>query len=49
MQQLLQQWPEYEKTMSAMQLATRIDLEALRRAARVEDELRAFLASIGLL
>jgi hypothetical protein len=49
MQQLLQQWPEYEKTMSAMQLATRIDLEALRRAAKVEDELRAFFASIELL
>jgi hypothetical protein len=49
MQQLLQQWPEYEKTMSAMQLATRIDLEALRRAAKVEDGLRAFLVSIELL
>ncbi len=49
MQQLLQQWPEYQKTMSATQLATRIDLEALRRAAKVEDELRAFFASIELL
>jgi RloB-like protein len=49
MQQLLQQWPEYEKTMSALQLATRIDLEALRQAAKVEDELRAFFTSIELL
>ena len=48
MQQLRQQWPEYEKPMSAMQLATRINLEALRRAAAVEDELRALFASIEL-
>ena len=48
MRQLLQQWPEYEKTMSAMQLANRIDLEALRRAAKVEDDLSAFFASIEL-
>jgi hypothetical protein len=48
MQQLLQQWPEYEKTMSATQLANRIDLKALRRAAKVEDELRAFFDSIEL-
>jgi hypothetical protein len=49
MQQLRQQWPEYQKPMSAMQLATRINLDALRQAAKVEDELRAFLASIELL
>jgi hypothetical protein len=49
MQHLLQQWPEYEKVMSAMQLANRIDLEALRRAAKVEGELRALFASIELL
>ena len=48
MQQLRQQWPEYEKPMSAMQLATRIDLEGLRWAAAVEDELRAFFALIEL-
>jgi hypothetical protein len=48
MQQLRQQWPEYVKTMSARQLASRIDLEALRRAANVEDELRAFFDSIEL-
>jgi hypothetical protein len=48
MQQLLQQWPEYEKPMSARQLANRINLEALRQAAEVENELRAFLVSIEL-
>lgn len=48
MQQLLQQWPEYEKNMSAGQLATRIDIEALRRAMVVEDELRAFLIAIKM-
>lgn len=48
MQQLLQQWPEYEKTMSASQLAARIDLGALRRAAAVEDELRAFFDLIEI-
>lgn len=48
MRQLRQQWPQYQKPMSAVQLATRIDLEALRRAAEVENELRAFLVSIEL-
>ena len=48
MRQLLKQWPEYEKTLSAAQLATRIDLGALRRAARVESELAAFFSSIEL-
>jgi hypothetical protein len=48
MQQLLKQWPEYEKTMSANQLSNRIDFESLRRVAKVEDELRAFFASIEL-
>jgi hypothetical protein len=35
--------------MPQIQLATRIDLAALRRAAQVEKELRAFFASIELL
>ncbi|MER8437364.1 hypothetical protein NKH36_29630 [Mesorhizobium sp. M1312] len=48
MQQLLQQWPEYVKNMSASQLATRIDIEALRRAMAVENELRDFLAAIEM-
>jgi hypothetical protein len=49
MQQLQQQWPEYEKPMSATQLASRINLEGLRQAAKVEDELRALFISIELL
>lgn len=48
MRQLLQEWPEYEKTMSAMQLASRINREAMRRAAEVENELHAFFTSIEL-
>jgi RloB-like protein len=47
-QQLGRVWPEYEKPMSATQLAYRIDIEALRRAAEVEDELRDFFALIEL-
>ena len=42
LQQLQRQWPQYEKPMSAVQLANRIDLKALRRAAKVEGELSAF-------
>ena len=49
MQQLRREWPQYEKPLSAMQLATRIDLAALFRAAKEEPELRGFLASIELL
>jgi hypothetical protein len=49
LQQLLQRWPEYEKTMSATKLATRINLASLRQAATVEEDLRAFFASIELL
>jgi hypothetical protein len=48
-QQLRREWPEYEKPMSAMRLASRIDIEALRRAAEGENELRAFFALIELL
>jgi hypothetical protein len=47
-QQLRRVWPEYEKPMSAMKLASRIDIEALRRAAKVEDALRALFALIEL-
>ena len=47
-QRLQREWPEYEKPMSAMRLASRIDIEALRRAAKVEDELGALFALIEL-
>jgi RloB-like protein len=48
MHQLRQQWPQYKKPMSAMQLANRIGLEGLRQAASVENDLRVLLASIDL-
>ncbi len=48
MQALVREWPEYRKNMSAIELATRIDIEALQRAAIVEDELRAFLVAIEM-
>jgi hypothetical protein len=42
-------WPEYRKPMTKLQLAQRIDLEAVRRAAAVEPALHAFLRDITLL
>ncbi|MBU1334469.1 MAG: hypothetical protein KJ944_11705 [Alphaproteobacteria bacterium] len=47
-QQLKQRWPEYEKPMSAMALARRLDIEALRRASLAEPDLLAFLNEIGM-
>lgn len=44
---LRQRWPDYEKGMSAVDLAKRIDAAAVRRAADVEPELAAFLEAIG--
>ena len=46
---LRQVWPDYEKPMARAQLATRIDHDAIRRAADVEPDLRGFLVEIGLL
>ncbi len=48
-QMLRRPWPEYHKPMPRAQLAKRIDLDAVRQAAGVEPELRAFLVDIGLL
>jgi hypothetical protein len=45
---LKQIWPEYQKPMTRMSLARRINSEGVRRAARVEPELLAFLRNIGL-
>ena len=47
--ELLAVWPEYRKPMSRAQLAARIDLEAVARAAGVVPQLAEFLRSIGLL
>jgi hypothetical protein len=44
-----QAWPDYEKPMARAQLTTRINLDAIRRAADVEPDLHGFLVEIGLL
>ena len=46
---LQREWAEYEKGMPAQSLARRIGMADIRRACGVEDELRAFLAAIGLI
>lgn len=43
------EWPEYCKPMTRSNLARRIDLNAVLRAANVEEELAALLKCIGLL
>ena len=47
-EQLRQRWPAYEKGMAASQLASRLDLAAVRRAANVEPSLATLLQIIGL-
>jgi hypothetical protein len=47
--QLTQRWPKYEKPMTAGELAEKLDIDAVRRAATVEPELAAFLDIVGLL
>lgn len=44
-----QEWPGYEKGMSAQALARRIDLDRVRAACAVEPDLRPFLQRLGLL
>ncbi|MGE0664918.1 MAG: RloB domain-containing protein [Sphingomonadales bacterium] len=46
-QALLRDWPEYTKPMPRAQLARRLNLEAVRRAAAVEPDLAGLLAAIG--
>lgn len=46
MMELQNRWPEYEKAMPAVRLATRIDREAVLRAANVHEALRSFLEEI---
>jgi len=48
MQALRRVWPDYYKAMSASQLATRIDITAVRRAAVSDLQFAAFLDQIGL-
>jgi hypothetical protein len=42
-------WPDYRKPMTKIQLAKRVDLAAIRRAAAAESALFAFLQEITLL
>ena len=46
---LRQQWPGYDKGMSAQELARRIGLEHIRAVCTVENDLRAFLEALGLI
>ena len=46
--QLVKQWPGYTKGMSRQDIAKVLSLEAVRRAATVEQELKSFLTDIGL-
>ena len=48
MQALSRLWPEYRKGAPASELASRIDRNAIHRAAAVEPDFRAFLVRIGL-
>lgn len=48
LQALRRVWPEYRKGMPALELAMRIDLSAIKRAASVEADFRSFLRRIGL-
>lgn len=45
---LLKEWPDYNKPMTRVALAKRIDHTAVLRAAAVEPELQALLRCIGL-
>lgn len=46
---LVREWPEYEKPMTRADLARRLDLAAVLRAAAVEPDLAALLTCLGLL
>ena len=45
---LQKEWPEYAKPMTRHGLSQRLDLEAVRRAAQVEDQLARLLHTLGL-
>lgn len=49
LQQLANEWPNYAKPMTSMQLAEKIDFASVERVAKVERELAAFFIDIGLL
>jgi hypothetical protein len=45
---LVREWPGYEKPMLRAQLARRIDIDAVTRAAAVEPDLAQLLRALGL-
>ena len=45
---LVKQWPGYQKAMSRQDIAKVLSLEAVRRAAAVQQELKSFLVLVGL-
>lgn len=45
---LQREWPTYRKNCAAAELAERIDLEGVQRAAKVEEELFSLLSTLGL-
>lgn len=45
---LIKEWPDYAKGMSGVQLEHRIGLNELLAACKVESDLRAFVAKLGL-
>ena len=47
--QLVKQWPDYKKAMSRPEIAKVLNLDSVRRAAAVEQELKSFLIFIGLI
>lgn len=49
LQALRREWPDYQKPMTARDLAARIDLGCVLRAAAVEPELQVFLRCLGLI
>ena len=49
LQRLRNRWPEYSKGMTANDLRSRIDLNAVTRAAKATPVLRTFLTIVGLL
>ncbi|AJA10888.1 MULTISPECIES: RloB domain-containing protein [Sphingomonadales] len=48
LRELRRRWNDYQKGMSANRLAERLDLDAVHRAAAVEQDLAVFLTEIGL-
>jgi hypothetical protein len=46
---LEREWPDYQKPMQRAELAKRLDLAAVLRAAAVEPELAVLLRTLGLL